>query len=63
MTVKELINELEYFDDNDEIVVCGSNTDYVDEPCYTIDKTEMRSFWGNDRTVVVIKGNSQLGMI
>ena len=67
MTVREMINELSGFDDNMQVVIKGSMTDYVD---WTYDQysdgiaqRKIRTHFGNDREAVVIFGEDQAGMI
>ena len=62
MKVKELIRELENFDGDMEVVTKQSNGMYV-EAISGADTKELRSFWGKDRTVVVIMPDSQIGAV
>lgn len=62
MTVRELINELENYDDNMKVVTKNENGGgYVDcvSSSYTI---EVRTFYGNDYEAVVLVGG-QVGMV
>ena len=61
MTIRELINELQEYDENIEIVFNPENSDYVDSP-RSIQKKEVRAFWGKDYKAIVIKGE-QVGMV
>jgi hypothetical protein len=62
MTVRELIDELQCFDDDMEVAVRGSNTDYIDS-VGTIKERNFRAFWGPDGRVVVIRGDGQIGAV
>jgi hypothetical protein len=62
MTIKELIRELENFDGDMEVVTKQSNGVCV-EAVSGADTKELRSFYGKDRTVVVIMPDGQIGAI
>lgn len=62
MTVRELINELEYYDDDMEVVMKPSNSMYVDGIVET-ETNELRSFYGDDREVVVLTSDGQEGAV
>lgn len=63
MTIKELKELLEIYDENAEIVLCTDTfSKYAYEPGYT-KKRELRSFWGKDRQVVCLFGGDQIGAI
>lgn len=60
MTVGELISELEFFDEDMEVVIKGSNSMYVDEVGSTTEM-EVQAFMGDDCSAVVICGSQQVG--
>lgn len=62
MTVKDLICELENFDEDMEVLIQSTNTIYADSICGTEEK-ELRSFYGNDRKVLVIVSSGQVGAV
>jgi hypothetical protein len=63
MTVKDLIDVLEELDEDMEVVFQGANSGgYVDGFSSEYEEKELRSFYGNDRDVVVLYASSQLGM-
>ena len=62
MTVRELIDELECFDDDMEVVMKPSNSMYVDWIGGAREK-ELRSFYGNDTTVLVLTSDGQAGAV
>lgn len=62
MTVRELIEELECFDGDMEVVIKASNSMYVDGISGATEK-ELRSFYGSDRNVLVILPDGQLGAV
>lgn len=62
MTVRNLINQLENFDDDMEIVIKPSNSMYVDGISGTKTK-ELRAFYGENREVIVITSAGQLGAV
>lgn len=62
MRVGELIDYLENYDEDMEIVMQPSNSMYVDDIC-DISVMELRSFWGNDREVCVITSDGQAGAV
>lgn len=64
MTVGELINLLERLDEDKEIVIKASNSDYVDEiRDYISGTVNVRSMRGNDFDAYVLTGNEQIGMV
>jgi len=62
MTVRELIDELEFFDDDMEVVMKPSNSMYVDGISGATDY-ELRSFYGEDRKVLVLTSRGQEGAV
>lgn len=62
MTVRELIEELECFDDDMEVVMKPSNSMYVDRINGTATK-ELRAFYGENRDVLVITSDGQQGAV
>lgn len=62
MKVKDLIQELQYEDQNAEVLIKGYNTSYVDSirGIYT---QNVRSFWGPDKSCVIIWADDQLGSV
>ena len=61
MTVKELIIELEGYDEDMPVVCRGANSGGYVDSTDGADTTEVTAFWGNDYTAVLISG-SQVGM-
>ena len=62
MTIRQLINELECFDDDMEVVMGSTNSMYVNSiRCATT--KELAAFYGEDREVVVLKADNQIGAI
>ena len=62
MTVRELIEELECYNDDMEVVMKPSNSTYVDginEPKVK----ELRAFFGEDRKVLVLTSSGQEGAV
>lgn len=62
MTVRDLINELEHFNDDMEVVIKPSNSMYVDGISGT-NTRKLRSFYGEDREVLVVTSDGQVGAI
>ena len=62
MTVRELIEELEGFDGDMEVVMKPSNSMYVDGISGVRTK-ELSAFWGKDRNVLVITSSGQEGAV
>lgn len=62
MTINELIRELENFDGDMEVVTKQSNGRYV-EAVSGAGTKELISFYGKDRTVVVIMPDGQIGAV
>lgn len=62
MTVAELKELLEGFDDDMEVVMKPSNSMYVDWISGAREK-ELSSFYGNDRIVLVITSDGQAGAV
>lgn len=62
MIVRELINELECYDDDLEVVMKPSNSMYVDGISGT-ETYELRAFYGEDRDVLVITSDGQEGAV
>ena len=61
MTVRELIDELQEFDGEAEVVMIPENSRYVHSP-YGTEKRNVNSFWRSDYEAIVIKC-SQVGSI
>ena len=62
MTVRELIDELERFEDDTEVVMKASNSDYVDNIGET-DRQNVRGFWNGKFEAVVLSAFDQVGMV
>ena len=62
MTVRELINELECFDDDMKVVMKPSNSMYVDGISCT-DTRELRAFYGENKDVLVLFSDGQVGAV
>lgn len=62
MTVKRLIEELECFDDDMEVVMQQGNSIYVDWISGT-ETNELRVFYGGNTDVVVLISNGQAGAV
>lgn len=62
MTVRELINELECYDNDLEVVMKPSNSIYVDGISGT-EMDELRAFYGEDRDVLVLTSDGQEGAV
>ena len=62
MTVRELIEELECFDEDMEVVMQPSNSMYVDG-INGANTKELRSFYGDNREVLVITSSGQEGAV
>lgn len=62
MTVRELINELECYDDDLEVVMKPSNSMYVDGISGT-ETDDLRAFYGEDRDVLVLTSDGQEGAV
>lgn len=62
MTVRELIEELECFDDDMEVVMQPSNSMYVDGINGASTK-ELRAYYGDDRNVLVLTSSGQEGAV
>ena len=62
MKVKDLICELENFDEDMEVVFRTSNSMYADS-IYGAKEKELKSFYGNDRKVLVIVSGGQVGAV
>lgn len=63
MTVRELIEELEGYDDNKEVLMCPSFSDYVESIGEVNGLREIRAFYGSDFDAVILGSNGQVGMI
>lgn len=63
MTVRELIEELEEFGGDMEVVFEPSNSHYVDSIRETLIEREISSFYGEDRKAVVIVSDGQTGTL
>lgn len=62
MTVKELIELLEEYDGNMEVVMKPSNSIYVDGVA-DVKVDTLRAFFGEDRNVLVITSTGQEGAV
>lgn len=62
MTVGELKDLLETYDDNDEVVMKPENSNYVDGIDHATEEY-IRSFWGKDRKTIVLKSSGQTGAL
>lgn len=62
MTVRELIDELECFDEDIEVVMQPNNSMYVDG-IKGVSTEELRAFYGDNREVLVITSNGQEGAV
>lgn len=62
MTVRELINELECFNDDMEVVMQPSNSIYVDG-ISGVSTEELRVFYGDNKEVLVITSSGQEGAV
>lgn len=66
MTVKELIDRLECFDENAEVVIGMKQpygSDFAQKICRGIEEHPIRSFWGADYNAVVITEGEQIGIV
>lgn len=62
MTVRELREALECYDDNMEVVTAAENSMYVDGvQGATVDT--LRPFWGSEERVVVLTSSGQVGAV
>lgn len=62
MTVGELMKELEYRDEDMEIVFRPDGSDYVESIKY-VSCRDISSFYGKDREAYVISGGEQVGAV
>lgn len=62
MTVRELIEMLEDFDGDMEVVMKPSNSMYVDGISGAREK-ELRAYYGDDRNVLVLTSSGQEGAV
>ena len=62
MKVKTLIEELENYDGDMEVVMGSTNSMYVNS-ILNARKKELRSFWGKDRDVLVLVAEDQVGAV
>lgn len=62
MTVRELIEELECYDENMEVVMKPSNSMYVDGISCT-DTRELRAFYGENKDALVLFSDGQVGAV
>lgn len=62
MTVRELIEKLECYNDDMEVVMRPINSIYVDGINEAI-TMELRAFWGNNREVLVLTSDGQEGAV
>lgn len=66
MTVRDLIEELQNFDDDMEVIIGMRQTygtDFAMDVEYDIEERKIRAFWGNDYKAVVITEGSQCGAV
>lgn len=66
MTVRDLIEELQNFDDDMEVIIGMRQTygtDFAMDVEYDIGERKIRAFWGNDYKAVVITEGSQCGAV
>lgn len=66
MTVRELIDRLECFDDDTEVVIGMKQkygSDFAMNIDYDIDEYGIRTFYGNDYKAVVITEVDQIGVV
>lgn len=62
MTVADLISELNCYDGDAEVLIKMSNSMYAESIGATREK-EVRAFWGDDWSAVVICGDEQVGAV
>ena len=62
MTVRNLIDKLENYDEDMEVVFRGSNTIYVDS-IETTGTNKVRAFYGDDWEAVVLYADQQVGAV
>lgn len=62
MTTRELINILERYDDNTEVVTNGQNSGGYVNTTYNVRVGTVRSMFGKDFQAVIIDGD-QVGMV
>lgn len=62
MTVGELKDLLSEFDEEMEVVMRGTNSRYADS-IYDARKRELTAYWGDDRDVVVLIAEDQVGSV
>lgn len=62
MTVREMINILERYDDNTEVVTNGQNSGGYVSTTYNVRIGTVRSMFGKDFQAVIIDGD-QVGMV
>lgn len=62
MTVGELMEELQFYDEEMEVVMKPSKSLYAEDVADTAIK-QMASFYGSDRDVVVLTSDQQLGAV
>lgn len=62
MTVRDLIDLLNDFNGDMEVVMKPSNSMYVDAVC-NIKQSELNAFWGEDKKVCVITSDGQVGSV
>lgn len=62
MTVREFINELEYYDEDMELVMKPRNSSYV-SLVKGVDIREISRFWGEDKRMLVIMADDQIGSV
>ena len=62
MTVGELKEILQTYDDNETVFIKPSNSSYV-EKTKSIYKKDVRAFWGKDFNALIIQGDAQFGQV
>ena len=63
MKVKDLIEMLQYEDEDMDVVFKPFNSSYVEAFDYGVQRREVISFYGNDRERLVIKSDGQVGSV
>lgn len=66
MKVKDLIEILETYDKNAEVIIGmkqNYGTDFATKVTHDIEERKIRSFWGSDYKAVVITQGEQLGAV
>lgn len=66
MTVRELIDELERFDEDMEVrigMIQNYGSNFAMNICCEIEEHNISSFWGDDYSAVVLTEGEQLGTV